>query len=112
MSFTYFISSDTIGHQDLELGKRLMHSFFLKLLEAAEKPSHILFLEKGVRLLLPEFTAVDALKILAEESGVTLLACVTCLDYYGIKDKIEVGEVSTMPEIISVMHESDKVIHI
>jgi sulfur relay (sulfurtransferase) complex TusBCD TusD component (DsrE family) len=112
MSFTYFISSDTIGYQDPVLGKRLMHSFFLKLLEAAEKPSHILFLEKGVRLLLPEFTAVDALKILAEESGVTLLACVTCLDYYGIKDKIEVGEVSTMPEIISVMHESDKVIHI
>jgi sulfur relay (sulfurtransferase) complex TusBCD TusD component (DsrE family) len=61
---------------------------------------------------LPEFSAVDALKILAEESGVTLLACVTCLDYYGIKDKIEVGEVSTMPEIIAVMHESDKVIHI
>lgn len=112
MSFCYLISSDTIGHQDPELGKRLMHSFFLKLLEAAEKPSHILFLEKGVQLLLPEFTAVDALKILVEESDVTLLACVTCLDYYGIKDKIEVGEVSTMPEIISVMHESNKVIHI
>ena len=112
MAFTYLISSDIIGHQDPELGKRLMHSFFLKLLEAAEKPSHILFLEKGVQLLLPEFSAVDALKILAEESGVILLACVTCLDYYGIKDKIEVGEVSTMPEIIAVMHESDKVIHI
>ena len=111
MSFCYFISSDTIGHQDPELGKRLMHSFFLKLLEAAEKPSHILFLEKGVQLLLPEFSAVDALKIL-EESGVTLLACVTCLDYYDIKDKIEVGEVSTMPEIIAVMHESNNVIHI
>ena len=112
MSFSYFISSDTIGHQDPELGKRLMHSFFLKLLVADEKPSHILFLERGVQLLLPEFSAVDALKILAEESGVTLLACVTCLDYYGIKDRIEVGEISTMPEIIEVMHESDKVIHI
>lgn len=112
MAFTYFISSDTIGHQDSELGKRLMHSFFIKLLEAAEKPSHILFLEKGVQLLLPEFSAVDALKLLAEESGVTLLACATCLDYYGLRDKIEVGEVSSMPEIIAVMHESDKVIHI
>jgi rubredoxin len=62
MSFTYFISSDTIDHQDPELGKRLMHSFFIKLLEASEKPSHIMFLEKGVQLLLPEFSAVDALK--------------------------------------------------
>jgi sulfur relay (sulfurtransferase) complex TusBCD TusD component (DsrE family) len=112
MSFTYFICSDTIGCQDPELGKILMHSFFIKLLEAAEKPSHILFLEKGVQLLLPEFSGVDALKILTEESGVTLLACATCLDFYGIRDKIEVGKVSTMPEIIAVMHESDKVIHI
>jgi len=112
MSFTYLISSDTIGHQDSELGKRLMHSFFMKLLEAAEKPSHILFLERGVQLLLPQFSAVNVLKILEKEYAVELLACVTCLDYYDIRDKIEVGKVSSMPEIIAAMHESDKVIHI
>lgn len=43
MSFTYFISSDTIGYEDPELGKRLMHNFFMKLLEVAEKLSHIFF---------------------------------------------------------------------
>lgn len=57
-----------------------------------------------MQLLLPEFSAVDALRILAEESGVILLACVTCLNYYGIKEKIVVGEVYTMPEILAVMH--------
>lgn len=112
MSFSYLITSDIIGHQDPELGKRLMHSFFMKLLEASEKPSHILFMEKGVELLMPEFSAVYALKILQKESHVKLLACVTCLDYYGIRDKIEIGEVSSMPEIMAVMHESDKVIHL
>ena len=112
MSLAYLISSDTIGHQDPELGKRLMHNFFMKLLEAAEKPSHILFLERGVQLLLPEFSAVNVLKILENESSVELLACVTCLDYYGIRDKIEVGKISSMPEIIAAMHESDKVIHL
>ncbi len=112
MSLVYFISSDTIGHQDPELGKRLMHNFFMKLLEAAEKPSHILFLERGVQLLLPKFSAVNVLKILENESSVELLACVTCLDYYGIRDKIEVGKISSMPEIIAAMHESDKVIHL
>ena len=112
MSFVYLISSDTIGHQDPELGKRLMNGFFMKLMEAAEKPSHILFLEKGVHILLPEFSAINALKILEDESGVKMLACATCLDYYGIRDNIEVGVVSTMPEIIAIMHESDKVIHI
>ncbi|RNC29382.1 MAG: hypothetical protein AWM53_00735 [Candidatus Dichloromethanomonas elyunquensis] len=112
MSFAYFISSDKIGNQDPELGQRLMHSFFIKLLEAEEKPSYILFAERGVKLLLPEFSAVDALKILETEYGVQLLACVTCLDYYGIKDQLEVGQISGMPDIIAAMHESDKVIHI
>ena len=112
MSVAYLITSDTIGHQDQELGKRLMHSFFMKLLEAAEKPTHILFLERGVQLLLPEFSALNVLRILEKESGVKLLACVTCLEYYQIKDKIAAGQVSSMPEIIEVLHESDKVIHL
>lgn len=112
MSFVYFVSSDKIGSQDPELGQRLIHNFFMKLLEAAEKPSHILFVERGVKLLLPEFSAINALKILEDEFNVELLACVTCLDYYGIKDKLEVGQISGMPDIIAAMHESDKVIHI
>lgn len=111
MSFVYFISSDKIGSQDPELGQNLMQKFFLKLVEAEEKPSHILFVERGVQLLLPDSPAVDALKMLKDRFGVHLLACVTCLEYYGIKDKIETGEVSSMAEIIDVIHKSAKVIH-
>lgn len=110
MALVYYISSDRIGNQDAELGQKLMHSFFIKLLEASPKPSHILFLESGVRLLLPSFSAVDALKILESEMGVELLACQTCLNHYGIKDRICLGKVSNMPEIIRIMHEADKVI--
>jgi len=110
MYTSYLITSDMIGHQDQELGKRLMHIFFMKLLESAEKPTHIFFLERGVQLLLPEFSAVNALRILEKESEVKLWACGTCLDYYRIKDKIAAGQVSSMPEIIEAMHESDKVI--
>ena len=112
MSTTYLITSDTIGHQDQELGKRLMHNFFMKLLETGEKPTHILFLERGVHLLLPEFSAAGALHILERESEIMLLACATCLDFYQIKEKIVVGQVSSMPEIIEVLGESDKVIHL
>lgn len=111
MSFVYFMSSDKIGSQDPELGKKLMQKLFLKLVEADEKPSHILLVERGVQLLLPDSSVVDALKMLKNEYGVQLLACITCLEYYDIKDKIEVGGVSSMAEIIKVMHESDKVIH-
>lgn len=110
MALVYYISSDRIGNQDPELGQKLMHSFFLRLLEASPKPTHILFLESGVRLLLPSFSAVDALKILEGEMGVELLACQTCLNYYGIRDQICLGRVSNMPEIIRTMHEATQVI--
>lgn len=105
----YFISSDKMGNQDPELGKRLMAGFFRKLYEAEQKPSKVLLVESGVKLLLPEFDAFGVLREL-EDEGVQFLACVTCLEYYGITEKIGLGQVSNMPTIIQAMHEADKVI--
>lgn len=112
MSFVYYISAPRIGSQDLVLGEKLIHNFFLKLLSAPEKPSHLLFLEAGVKLLLPDSSAITALKILQDEDEVELLACKTCLQHYGIGDKVAAGRVSSMEEIIAVMQRSDKVIHL
>lgn len=110
-NFVYFISSDKMGSQDPELGKVLMRNFFRKLIEAEAKPTHLLFVERGVQLLLPEFEAFEALEEL-QAQGVKLLACQTCLDFYAIRDKLQVGEVSNMPSIIQAMHEADQVISI
>jgi selenium metabolism protein YedF len=112
MSLVYLISSDKMGNQDPELGQKLMRNFFIKLLEASEKPTHILLVERGVRLLQPEFLVTDALKVLEKEYDVEIMACMTCLDYYGIKDKIEVGQIVGMIDIINIMHGSDKVINL
>ena len=109
--FVYFITSDKIGSQDPELGARLMSTFFLKLVQANRLPSHILFMERGVKLLLPESPSLDAIKVL-EGRGVAMLACQTCLDYYGIREKTGAGKVSNMPEIIEIMQQAEKVIHL
>ncbi|HWQ88683.1 MAG TPA: sulfurtransferase-like selenium metabolism protein YedF [Desulfitobacteriaceae bacterium] len=111
MSFSYYIVSDKIGEQDPELGGLLIHNFFNKLIEAKELPSHIILLERGVHLLLPEFSALEALKIL-EEKGVEILACVTCLEFYDIKDQIVLGKISNMPAIIEIIHQAEKVIRL
>ena len=66
-------------------------------------------MESGVKLLLPEFEALETFKQL-EEEGVKLLLCKTCLDFYGIGEKIAAGQESDMPSIIQAMHEADKVI--
>jgi selenium metabolism protein YedF len=110
-SFVYFITSDKIGSQDPELGARLMSTFFLKLIQAKSLPSHIILMERGVNLLLPESPSLDAIKML-EERGVTMLACQTCLDYYGIKEKIGAGKISNMPDIIEALQAAAKVIHL
>src|SRR3972149_11875453 len=89
-NFVYFITSDKIGCQDEELGSRLMNTFFLKLVQAVKHPSHIILMERGVRLLLPESPSLDAIKVL-EKRGVEMLACRTYLDYYGIREKIAAG---------------------
>ena len=109
--FVYFIASDKIGNQDPELGVRLMGTFFLKLIQAVRLPSHILLMERGVQMLLPDSPCFDPIKAL-EGRGVEILACRTCLDYYGITEKIAAGTVSNMPDILEAMHKAGKVIHL
>lgn len=108
--FVYYITSDKIGSQDPDLGGRLMYTFFLKLVQAAQLPSKILLMERGV-LLLSESLCLDPIKVL-EGRGVEILACQTCLDYYEIKEKIQAGKVSNMPDIIEAMQTAEKVIHL
>lgn len=110
-NFVYFIASDKIGSQDQELGLRLMSTFFLKLIQANSLPSHILLMERGVQMLLPESPCLDPIKVL-EGRGVEILACLTCLDYYGMKEKIGAGKISNMPDIIAAMQAAGKVIHL
>jgi selenium metabolism protein YedF len=110
-NFVYYITSDKIGSQDQELGSRLMNTFFLKLVQAVKHPSHIILVERGVQLLLPESPSLDAMRVL-QERGVEVLACQTCLDYYGIIEKIAAGKVSNMADIIEAMQAADKVIHL
>lgn len=108
-SFVYWIASDKIGNQDPELGTTLMTNFMVKLVQAEKKPTHLLLVERGVQLLLPQSPVVEALREL-EREGVELLACQTCLDFYGIRESIAVGKVSNMPTIIQKMHSADNVI--
>ena len=105
----YLITSDKIGNQDQELGGRLMNTFFLKLVQAGQQPTHILLMERGVQLLTQDSSSLDPLKVL-EARGVSILACQTCLEYYGIREKICAGTISNMPDILDVLHEAGKVI--
>jgi selenium metabolism protein YedF len=95
-----FIITDRIGRGNDELGRVLMKSFLYSLARNAEKPSAVVFMNEGVRLVCDGSDSLDDLKLLAE-AGVPIMACGTCLDFLSLKESLIVGEVGTMPDSVA-----------
>ncbi|MCF7919463.1 MAG: sulfurtransferase-like selenium metabolism protein YedF [Candidatus Cloacimonetes bacterium] len=95
---TVFISSESIGDGSEELGKKLMKAFTFSLNELQVKPQCLLFMNAGVKLCIEKADTLANLKKLAEY-GTEILVCGTCLDYFGISNKLAVGKISNMYDI-------------
>jgi sulfur relay (sulfurtransferase) complex TusBCD TusD component (DsrE family) len=52
---------------------------------------------------------IDTLRTLSEK-GVDIVSCGTCLDFYKLKEKMSVGTISNMYDIIQSMLEADRLI--
>lgn len=104
-----FVSSEHLGVGAAELGERLMGAFFHTLLEVSPRPQTVVFMNTGVRLAVEGSRAVEDLKALAGQ-GVEILACGTCLGYYGITEKLAVGRVSNMYDIASTLLGAGRVV--
>ena len=83
--------------------------FFYTLAESDDIPKYILFMNDGVKVPTLNEQAIEHLKEL-QKLGVNILVCGTCLSFYGLDNKLSVGAVSNMYEIISAMKEVEKVI--
>lgn len=89
------LSSDALGSGDKTLGKILMGAYLKALTEGCLLPETIILMNSGVNLSVEGSNALKALREL-EGKGVEVLSCETCLDYYGIKDNLAVGQASNM----------------
>ena len=108
--YSVFVGKDFVGDGDLELGHNLMKMALYTLSEAGDPPTSLLFMNSGVKLVAPgEEQVIEAVKKL-EEQGTEVLVCGTCLNFFGIADKLSVGEVSNMYDILERMRESAKTI--
>lgn len=105
----YVISSDTMGRGSEELGRALLQTYIQTIKNVAPLPEKILLYNAGVRLVAQPSGALEALKQL-RDSGVEILACGTCLDYYQLKASIQVGQISNMHEIMSSMASAAQVL--
>ena len=107
--YAVFVGRDIIGSGDRELGTNLMRMFFYTLAQSDDLPASILFMNAGVKLPAGDEQVEEHLKVLADK-GVEIHVCGTCLNFYGITDKLAVGTVSNMYDIVSKMQEAAKVI--
>ena len=96
------VTSDRMGRGDDELGALLLRSFLKTqaLLEPRHRPDTVIFYNAGVRLCCEGSDLLEDLRKL-EAQGVELIACGTCLNYYGLAPRLAVGRGSDMLEIAS-----------
>lgn len=103
------IDSLYMGKGDVELGRILMKGFIYTLSEMEELPKTILFYNEGVKLAIEGAESLQDLKSL-EERGVEILSCGTCLNFYGITEKLRVGSVTNMYTILERQMKATRVI--
>jgi len=86
-----------------------MKGFIYALSQLDELPQTILFYNGGATITTEESPSLEDLKSM-EAQGVEILTCGTCLDYYGLKDKLAVGSVTNMYTIVEKLNQADKII--
>ncbi|MDN0061927.1 sulfurtransferase-like selenium metabolism protein YedF [Mediterraneibacter glycyrrhizinilyticus] len=103
------VGSDRMGEGSEELGHILIKSFIFALTQLDDLPDKILFYNGGAKLTVEGSESLEDLKTL-EEQGVEIMTCGTCLDYYGIKDKLAIGGVTNMYSIVETLQSAMSVI--
>ena len=106
-TFVIGIGTNVMGHGDEKLGAILIKSFLYTVSQTAPLPKTIVFFNGGVKLTTKGSEVLDDLKNLAD-NGVKIISCGTCLDFYGLKESLEVGEISNMYTIYETLEKADR----
>lgn len=103
------VSANVMGSGDDKLGRTLLKGFLYALGQQDQLPRTILFYNGGASITCEGSASLEDLKSL-EAQGVEILTCGTCLDFYGLKDSLAVGEVTNMYTIAEKLTGADLVV--
>jgi len=103
------VDSFALGDGEPDLGEKLMKAFLNVLLESGDLPARIISMNSGVFLTTEGSPVLDILSRY-DEQGVQILSCGTCLDYYGRKEKLRVGEPTNMKDTANALLSFKKVL--
>ena len=105
----FVIAGDTMGKGSDELGIVLMKSFIHTAIELETGPDVLILYNAGVKLAAEGSDFLNDLKKL-EEKGVKILVCGTCVNYFNLTGKINVGIVSNMYDIAGTLSSAGRIV--
>ena len=103
------IGSNQMGVGAEKLGKTLLKAFVFALTQQDQLPRTVLFYNGGASLTCEGSPMLEDLKTL-EAEGVEILTCGTCLNYYGLTEKLAVGGVTNMYVIAEKLTQAGNVV--
>ena len=103
------ITREGMGSADATLQHKLLDTYLNLLLENGSLPAAICFYTDGVKLVVEGSPLLERLSQI-EQRGVRLIICSTCLNYFGLIEKVRVGIVGGMPDILEAQAQAAKVI--
>ena len=108
-AYVVVVSSEKMGDGDPELGTILMKAFLNALIEQPVLPTHLLFYNSGVKLATIDSGVIVSLQAL-DASGVDILICGTCVEFYEVKTLLAVGRISNMFTLTETMAKTGHII--
>jgi selenium metabolism protein YedF len=103
------LAKDKFGDGDPEFSTTLLNLFLQTVFTSGQRPRAILLANTGVRLMSPDSPSLKVLNDF-QEAGVEVLACGLCVEFYGLKGKIPVEQITNMFAISEFMFAADKII--
>ena len=105
----YAFGTNVMGSGNDELGATLMKGFIYAVSQLEELPKTMLFYNGGVKLTTEGSASLEDLKSL-QAQGVEILSCGTCLNFYGLSEKLAVGEVTNMYAIVEKLNGASHIV--
>lgn len=103
------IDSLEMGKGDEKLGIALLKSFVYTLTELETPIDTLILYNKGVLLATENSDSLEDLKIL-ETQGTKIEICGACTNFYGITEKVKVGNITNMLNILTIQLKADGII--
>lgn len=108
MDTLYYVRSESLG-VDPDIGGRLAQAFWNSLHERLDEPATFAFANRGIFFALDDSPVLEGLRRL-EKKGCPIYVCGSCMDYYGVRDRLAVGEPGSIPLLQQLMRDAAKVV--